>query len=227
MTKLINLLAVAAFAGFVSLPVAAHADSFDAPNVGHQGLFLNMDIGLTSGKYSVDSDDTSGSIDLKGNGAELDFRIGGFITPHLALTGDISANAISDPDCDAEGMNCDASGSSVSTALIGPGLTYYFDNNLFIGVTLGSGKLSYDVDNASIDSDRGFGYQLRIGHEWQVNDDWGLGIVGGVTHVSADINLTVPTISYGSYGLPYYGTTEVSASATSTSFFVAFTASFN
>ena len=110
-----------------------------------------------------------------------------------------------------------ANNTSVGNALLGVGFTHYFmPANAFVGVTLGTGTFSIinGNGNGNGSTNNGFGYILRAGKEWWVGRKMGLGVVGGVSHLSASDKADP---AYPSY----------TATFTTTAVFLGFSATFN
>lgn len=206
----------------IGLPQYARAGSRPGSSAPvHQGFYFNADVGLGGSQYHITG--PQDSLDVNGGAANVDFRFGYALTPHLILSLDLNGTAtVKNPDSKLNGSTLYySSDTQYGTALIGVGVTWYFDNNLFLGGTLGTAQLSSHQNNTDINSDNGFGAQFRVGKEWWVGSDWGLGVVGGLSYASAstNTNLTVNTPS-GSY-TAYFDHAEA------TTAFVAFTATFN
>ena len=187
----------------------------------HQGFYFNADVGLGGSHYNITG--PRDNLDVSGAAANVDFRFGYALTRHLVLSLDLNGTAtVKNPDTRLNGSKLYYSNDTqYGTAMIGVGLTWYFDNNLFLGGTIGTAQLSVHQNNTDINSDNGFGAQVRFGKEWWVGDDWGLGVVGGLSYASANANsnLTVNSPS-GSY-TAYFDHAEA------TTAFIAFTATFN
>ena len=68
---------------------------------------------------------------------------------------------------------------------IGPGVTYYLmPANVYFSGSVGVGSLS-GSDELNGNSDTGFALDTTIGKEWWVGDNWGLGLAGDFTYLSA------------------------------------------
>lgn len=149
-------------------------------------------------------------------GLQLDARIGGAITRNNILSFDISSRAMVNPTVTADGQSGGTGGNfSVGDAIIGLGFTHYFEpTNTFISVTLGQGSFTLTYNGTSGTSEKGFGYIVRGGKEWWVGRRWGLGVVGGFAHLSANDQSDPYNPGYAS-------------TFTTTRIFVGFSATFN
>lgn len=188
----------------------------------HSGFYFNADVGPAGTYYHYSG--PNDSLDTHSGGANVDFRFGYALTPHLMLSGDLSGAATQkNPDTTLDGRNVYSSGDlQFSSGMLGVGLTWYFDDNMFAGFTAGVGQVTLQVNNTDWNSNSGFGTQIRVGKEWWVGSEWGLGIVSGLSYVSAttDTNVTV-TDSSGNVYAAHFDHVD------STAAFVAFTATFN
>jgi len=162
--------------------------------VPHQGFYASMGLGVPGG--DIDQDLTNGPYahgTFSGTGLQLDARIGGAVSRNNLLTFDVSARVISGPKWEVSDSGGNRASttlsdkSSVGDAIAGVGFTHYFmPANAFVGVTAGLGSFTFDNGNQSGSSKRGFGYILRGGKEWRLGRKWGLGVVGGLAHLSAN-----------------------------------------
>ena len=220
--------AILCAAGVAALAAAAPAHAAQPPpgDVGpvHRGFYFNTDVGPAAGRYNFSGPRDSG--DAHGWAANIDLRFGYALTGHLIVSADLTGSATANnPDTTLDGRSVHASSDYYfGSSAVAVGLTWYWDDNLFLGGNVGAGRvvLHFSNPNTSIDSNTGFAAQLRFGKEWWVGDNWGLGIVGGVSYVSAgaDSNLGVTRSGGGTYvaHLDHMDATV---------YFVGFTASFN
>ena len=188
----------------------------------HSGFYFNTDVAPAVSHY----DYTGPADELKAHsgGANVDFRFGYALNHHLVLSLDLNGTAtVNRPDMTLNGTALhSATDYHFASAMAGAGLTWYFDNDLFLGVTAGSGQATFHYNNTDINSDNGFGAQIRMGKEWWLGDEWGLGVVGGLDYISAGANMHLDVVD--SSGNVY--TAHLDHVNTRT-FFVGFTATFN
>jgi hypothetical protein len=188
----------------------------------HQGFYFNVGVAPAAGHYHFTG--PGANMDVHGGAADVDFRFGYAVTRHLILSLDLSGMAtVNNPDTTLNGYTLRSSSDyHFGSALSGLGLTWYFDNNLFLGLTAGTGQISLHYNNTDINSNNGFGTQIRFGREWWVGHDWGLGIVGGLDYVTAGTDTHIVVIDpYGNVYTAYFD------HADATTLFVGFTATFN
>ncbi len=187
----------------------------------HSGFYFNTDVGLASIHYEFTG--PADKLEVRSGGANLDFRFGYALTRHLVLSLDLNGTAtVNKPDTTLNGSALHSNTDyHFASSAVGAGLTWYFDNNLFLGLSAGSGQATFHYYNTDINSDNGFAAQVRVGKEWWLGDDWGLGVVGGFDYLSAGTNMHLDVINSGSVYTAYLDHVDARI------FFVGFTATFN
>lgn len=149
-----------------------------APSAGDRdhedGAFLRFWAG-TGGAYS-ELETSQGDLKLSGTASEINFAVGGIVSPNLALHATLYGWMVNDPDAKLAGLPADVQGDLDLTA-VGGGLTYYImPMNLYISGTLGFGSLRLEhTPVGSSTTDVGLVIDASIGKEWWVGDHWGLG----------------------------------------------------
>jgi len=162
----------------------------------HDGFYLSMNTGPVFGNvFSNDKSYSSpNTMDMSGPGAVIDFKIGGAIRENLILHADIISNAVVGPTIISTGnINPPKVKApqtlSVGEEMYGVGITYYImPSNILLSGTLGLGSFSIidsKNDNNNVITDRGFSMQLKLGKEWWVSKNWGLGV--GLTYGSTNV----------------------------------------
>lgn len=152
----------------------------------HDGFYLSMALGGVFGPTSdkVKSDE----IEFSGIGVELDFKIGGAIKENFILHATITSKAVTPPDIYINGNKMSVrSGVSFGEVMYGIGVTRYFmPSNMFLSGSLGVGR--FLISDGSTTSSTKFGPsgQIKIGKEWWVSKNWGLGV--GVTYAKTYVN---------------------------------------
>ena len=75
-------------------------------------------------------------------------------------------------------------------SFLGIGLTYYLPINVFLSGSIGlaSFNLQDNGDDGNIEgsTEEGLGFQVAVGKEWWVSDNWGLGVSAAFTYGSAE-----------------------------------------
>lgn len=159
----------------------------------HDGFYLSMALGpafsAINYRYTgpAGSPGSTGSIRtasavFNGNGAEFDLKIGGAVMENLIIHGTIISTAVVGPDVRSNGRHAKTRNDfGISETMIGGGATYYLmPLNMFGSASAGIGHYTVSQGNSSINTDRGFAMQLKIGKEWWISKNWGFGI--GLTY---------------------------------------------
>jgi hypothetical protein len=156
----------------------------------HDGFFLSISPGVAGGG-AVFSEDLGSAeeVTFSGPGGMLDFKIGGAVAENFILSFDIIGRNIRGPDIKTENGTFETDEDIIlNDGTVGLGMTYYFGpSNVFFSGTLGLGRLTlYNAPfDDRIDSEAGLSLHAKIGKEWWVGPNWGLGIAGGYGFVGA------------------------------------------
>ena len=168
----------AAPAALFFVATAAHA----APET-HDGFALQMSFGPAAQAWQLNFDTSAGAqeYEVTGGGVMMDFAIGGALTENLILFGQLGVVSSVGPELSIKSESSSSVHSdddvAASTAVLGVGLMYYFSQiNMFFGASLVRPSLELTFDNTSVRSESGGGLHLRLGKEWWVGDEWGLGL---------------------------------------------------
>ncbi len=154
----------------------------------HDGFYLSLCMG--AGYLSMTDNITNAQykkMEMKGNGTTMDIKIGGAIRPNFILHGDLISSASYEGDIylDSRKVGKLSSDETFGTSIIGVGFTYYImPQNTFICATVGSGNFSIISQNDSYTSDNGFAFMAKVGKEWWVSTNWGLGVSVGFNYVN-------------------------------------------
>jgi len=182
------------------LSIGRYADDPDNGYHQHDGFFFSANNGGGYGSLSWGrfNNKESGTAVLTGAGPVIDYKIGGALKENLILSFDLIMTPVASGDFSGKGMDVNGLGitsspdsaSDVFLGGAGLGLTYYFmPANIFLSGTLGVGAVAlndkygsgsnYDL-NLSTRYSEAFGnfIQLKVGKEWWVSTNWGLGISG-------------------------------------------------
>lgn len=188
-------------------PVSSPEPVADAPRLAyagfhrHDGFFLSMNLGPALGGTIIKASGNDAPYDkfiLRGPGVMVDLKVGGAIAPNLILSFDIVGRSINDPEGEMDGENLGNAGSDVTIAdnSYGIGLTRYFmPYNLFVSGSLGMGRMVVDNGSDKNSSKWGPALHLKVGKEWWVSPNWGLGLSAGYGFVAADDKKT-PGVDY-------------------------------
>ena len=142
----------------------------------HDGFFLRLNIGYGYSNTTLEPEgvETSVSGDCISGGV----AVGAVVAPGLALHASFFGPMVSDPTFkDSEGEG-EVSGLDLRWTVMGAGLTYYFNSNVYFSGSLGVAEMEIDLKGEGGTTDSGVGGELMLGREWWVSDNWGLGVAG-------------------------------------------------
>ncbi|MFZ4456123.1 MAG: hypothetical protein ACOYOT_07880 [Bacteroidales bacterium] len=143
----------------------------------HDGFYLSLGGGISSG--SISDKIQSSEMKFDGTGGAFDFKIGGAINKNLLLHATLSSMAMTGPKVTTGGLSVNASNDvSLGQAMLGVGLTYYTPTNFFFSGSVGLGNYTVidSQNNKNESTDNGLAFQLKLGKEWWVSKNWGLGV---------------------------------------------------
>ncbi len=176
MKKLLVLVAMAMSFGFAQ----------SEPHT-HDGFFLSIAMGF--GYQNIDfvtNDYDDNTTNLSGTATDIDVKIGGRIANNLLLHMTLAGTTPTDSYSD------DGDEYKTNMSLLGIGATYYFMYNFLATATLGISQFRFGDDiptfdaTVKINNDRfsqsGFGFQLGLGKEWWVSDNWGIGATAALLY---------------------------------------------
>jgi hypothetical protein len=138
-------------------PMPAPPPMYQAPVEHRQGMTVELNIGI--GYVRVTLDDIGGAFDSDGGLGGVDLGVGGWISPHLALT------------VRAAGVTIPSDNTRTSAVFFGPSAQYWINNNLWLGGGLGLSVLYSVNDNGDSDSTNGFGLDLRAGYTFSTTTE--------------------------------------------------------
>jgi hypothetical protein len=167
----------------------------------HDGLLLRMALGPSYSKAVQDIDPgpiprptgpgtgllpnlrstESGSLSVGGEGMMASADLGAAAESNLIVFLRAAISAMLAPS--TEGRLRDVSDGTLTSYLVGIGLTYYV-MPVNVGFTLAGGLVATDFEyvdqgsETSADTDLGVGLQADLGKEFWVSDDWALGLTG-------------------------------------------------
>lgn len=163
----------------------------------HDGFFLNISLGFggqgmgMTGSSMMDGYKITADCDAGGGVFELDYKIGGRILPYTILHAtllEVIALGGMDVESTYRGNYKKLEFGEVMY-LYGIGVTYYiYPYNFFVSGSLGPVKFGLTQDDAELNSatEFGFGFQLAVGKEWWVSENWGLGASLSINYGSVD-----------------------------------------
>ncbi len=140
-----------------------------------RGLFLRGSLGYGGFR----ADDEFNDETLSGGAGMFSLDVGGALVPNLALHGRFSVNTIFEPGVSSDGDDLgDLDDTSLTFSLLGAGLTYYTPSNVYLTGVIGFSRASFEIDDVEYDALNGAGFIGEVGYEWQLGNDFGLGVGG-------------------------------------------------
>jgi hypothetical protein len=120
------------------------------------------------------------NFELSGASGDINFAIGGMVTPNLAVHGTLWGWLVSSPDVKVDGTDAGTLDDyTVNMSAYGAGITYYFmPINIYVSPSIGLAILSVEEGGTSASTDTGFAFDATVGKEWWVGDGWGIGVAG-------------------------------------------------
>jgi hypothetical protein len=190
--------------------VSSAAAVASTPRSHDGGVFLRLSGGF--GYASSKIEEGGESLEFSGTSGDVNFAIGGMVTPNLAVHGTLIGWYTTGPEIKVCNGRCETGSDDdldFSLSGFGGGLTYFFaPSNFYISGSICAAQLTLTYDNVSRDSDYGPAIDISAGKEWWVSDNWGIGVAGG--------------FGYHSVGDP-----DLNENWSGTSFAVRFSATYN
>jgi hypothetical protein len=144
----------------------------------HDGGYLRLQFGLNTTKMKASS--PSGEWVFDGEGASFGIAVGGAVVPNLIVYLEFLIAGAAEPTVEQNSdsiTNLRVGGSDVYG--VGPGIAYYFDPvNVFLAATILYGRARITdttTENNLFETKSGRVFELLLGKEWWVSDNWGLG----------------------------------------------------
>jgi hypothetical protein len=182
-----------ALLALLALPLAAFAQNPGARM--HDGFYLSLSAGGAGGTTEADLTGAAGSWDnikFTGPGGIVDLKIGGAVAPNFIVSFDLIGRNVPGPKLETIGGTETLDEDVVlSDGTAGLGLTYYLmPSNVFVSGTLGVARFTFqdldDEDSDPVQTNPGLSLHAKIGKEWWVSDNWGLGVALGYGFVGAE-----------------------------------------
>ena len=121
---------------------------------------------------------------LSGAGPAFAVSAGGVVAERVVIAGDLLVDKLSDPTVSVADKSGTADGVAVTWVSLGPSVTYYLmPLNVYLGGALLLSKLSISAKDSTEtgNSDFGVGGAVRIGKDFWLSRDLGLGVSGQLT----------------------------------------------
>lgn len=164
--------------GPVGVRAQVPSDSAPVGRHQHDGVFVRMTLGAGRAKMTLLGEGAP-TLVYAGTAAALSLAVGGVVRPNLIVFGQFAyvtlpgatvsrGGAVGEPLRDDQGL---------IVAGLGPGLTYYFAENYYMGFAVMLSRVFAQAgEQVFTDSRRGVGLDLRLGREWWLSDNWGVGV---------------------------------------------------
>jgi hypothetical protein len=168
------------------------AQPFNAGSRKHDGFYLSLNLGPAFGGTIIKANGNAVAYDefiYRGEGLMVDLKIGGAIKEDLILSFDIIGRTITGPEGEQDGVSLGSASDKVKATdnSYGFGVTKYFmPHNIFASGTIGVGRMVLDTDGNTATSKWGPSLHAKIGKEWWVSKNWGLGASVGYGFTAAD-----------------------------------------
>lgn len=144
----------------------------------HDGFYLSLSPGFGGGDFQETHFIGNSTLEMSGGTSNLDLKIGGTVVRNkLIVSGDFIGVRMLSPKTTVGSFDLGRDDGEGQQGLLGLGVTYYFmPVNLFLSGTLGVGGFTYVTSDTTYHTDRGPGFQFKVGKEWWVSKNWGLGV---------------------------------------------------
>lgn len=167
----------------------------------HDGFFFRLapGFGKMFSTVKADGDKTEWS----GLSGHFNIGIGGAVSENFILHLDASGVSSSDPKVEFNGHEQTVTDTTLSAALVGVGMTYYFPSNFYVTGAVGLAESRTKSHGVEDKSDTGYGVNLMLGKEWWVSGNWGLGLAGQFLYTTCPYKVggLKPDINTTSFGL--------------------------
>lgn len=164
-------------AGLAANPAQAIHVRSQGGGGGDGGFFLRLSGGFGAQGTAAEvpfEEGGAGEMEFTGDGVDLNFAIGGFVTEDLALHATIFGWTLNDPEF-SWGAIALAVPSELSLSAVGAGLTWYaLPSGLYFSASLGFADLNLE----DAESGTGVALDVTLGKEWWVSSRWSLGLAG-------------------------------------------------
>lgn len=153
----------------------------------HVGLFLRAELG---GGFRSMSTGAAGSLDVSGAGPGFSLAAGAPVADNLILLGELVVEGALNPTIKMGSLSVDTKDASFTLTEFGPGITYYFmPANVHVGATLflTRATLTYKGEDIA-KTDLGFGGLVRVGKDFWIGKNLGLGLAGHFSFASMKDN---------------------------------------
>jgi hypothetical protein len=166
----------------VAMALLAWPEIARADEPKHDGLLLRLGLGTD---YSAAISDDDASSQLRGPTGLISLDLGLSIAGRLAFHARSTVRKIWSPRVKIGGANLGTlEGTSLSSMMLGPALTYYAQSNWYLTGAVGPARATVSVGGLEKKSLIGYGFESDLGREWGTGGDFALGVGGRVSYYS-------------------------------------------
>lgn len=157
----------------------------------HDGFYFSLS--LASGVLDISgktSEFTTEKLNLDGTGGGLDIKIGGAIKENVILHANLTSTSFARADIEIDNEKTELGNNDLAGVLIlGGGFTFYvMPYNIFFSVNYGLASCIMELKDDKFINNEGFGLDFKVGKEWWVSKNWGLGVSLNYNYTSFDEN---------------------------------------
>ncbi len=144
----------------------------------HDGFYFRGTFGFGGGSSKAPDAD----IAFSGFAGALSLAFGYAVVPNFVLFGELSTAVLVEPESDSDGFTQSNPGLSVSTGGFGIGFAYYvMPANLYFSTALNFPRLTISENDFEVGTtNTGIGLGMKLGKEWWVSENWGIGLYAGL-----------------------------------------------
>jgi hypothetical protein len=138
----------------------------------HDGFYFRIQAGGGSG-YAKYED----LFEFYGGAGLFSMHFGGTVAKDLILYGKLSSSTLTNPDVTILGTFAgETEDTTYDVSAIGAGISYYLPYNFYISGSLDIPVATLTIGKEEGSSEAGLGFDLAVGKEWWISDNWGLGL---------------------------------------------------
>ncbi len=188
-------LLLAVLAAWPSTALAQEAATLPADPTArrHLGFFFRADLGV--GYLRTSASEGGTTLSISSVAVPLGLAVGAAVAENWILAGEAWGSYGPSPQLKTSSASGTASDSDFYLTGFGLAVVHYFmPANVYLSLTPGVTRLSFQSGGSTGQTELGFGAKLAVGKEWWVGDHWGLGIaVEALFGLNADQGAGSPT----------------------------------
>lgn len=147
----------------------------------HDGFLLRFTLGFGGG---VAQRDLGSTLKYSGGAVFLALDVGAVVAENFAVYGRLADFGLVNPKQQLGSADLgNTKNTTLSFGMFGAGASYFFmPINLYVGGAVGFAAGVVETPSNSDNSRLGFAFDLDVGKEWWIDDDWGLGVALRFSH---------------------------------------------